>query len=128
MISAHVNVADLLCLNVQENLTMVLELVYSDDERRVAQRTSKQIWEILYKDTVAPDVMQTEGGEDDIPETENPLAEGDSHHSTDSSDNYDSQEEDSVHETPPGGRETRYREGGSQDKVVGDTSAVGTKD
>ena len=61
MISAHVNVADLLCLNVQENLTMVLELVYSDDERRVAQRTSKQIWEILYKDTVAPDVMQTEG-------------------------------------------------------------------
>ena len=90
MISAHVNIADLLCLNVQENLTMVLELIYSDDERRVAQRTSKQIWEILYKDTVAPDVKQTEGGEDDILETENPLAEGDSHHSTDSSDNYDS--------------------------------------
>ena len=107
---------------------MVLELVYFDDERRVAQRTSKHIWEILYKDTVAPDVMQTEGGEDDIPETENPLAEGDSLHSTDSSDNDDSQEEDSVHETPPGGRETGYCEGGSQDKVVGDTSAVGTED
>ena len=107
---------------------MVLELVYSDDERRVAQRTSKQIWEILYKDIVAPDVMQTEGGEDDIPKTENPLAEGDSHHSTDSNDNYDSQEEDSVHETLPGGRETGYREGGSQDEVVGDTSAVGTED
>ena len=68
MISAHVNVADLFCCAVQENLTMVLELVYSDDERRVAQSTSKQIWDILYKDTVAPDVMQTKGGEDDIPE------------------------------------------------------------
>ena len=78
MISAHVNVADLLCLIVQENLTMVLELVYSDEERRVAQRTSKQIWDILYKDTVAPNVMQTEAGEDDIPEIENPLEEGDS--------------------------------------------------
>ena len=49
---------------------MVLELVYSNDERRVAQSTLKQIWDILYKDTVAPDVMQTEGGEDDIPERE----------------------------------------------------------
>ena len=73
MISPHVNVADLLCCVVQENLTMVLELVYSDDERRVAQSTSKQIWDILYKDTVAADVMQTKGGEDDIPERENPL-------------------------------------------------------
>ena len=128
MISAHVNVADLLCLNVQENLTMVLELVYSDEERRVAQRTAKQIWKILYKDIVAPDVMQTEGAEDGIPETENPLAEGDSHHSTDSTDTDESQEEDSVHESLPGGRETGYREGGSQDEVVGDTSAVGTED
>ena len=33
---------------------MVLELVYSDEERRVAQRASKQIYNILYKDTVAP--------------------------------------------------------------------------
>ena len=73
MISAHVNVAELLCCAVQENLTMVLELVYSDDERRIAQSTSKQIWDILYKDTVAPDVMQIEGGEDDIPNRENPL-------------------------------------------------------
>ena len=80
MISAHVNVADLLCCAVQENFTMVLELMYSNDERRVAHSTSKQIWDILYKDTVAPDVMQTEGGEDDIPERENPLDEDDSHH------------------------------------------------
>ena len=70
MISAHNDVADLLSCAVQENLTMVLELVYSEDERRVAQSTSKQIWDILYKDTVAPDVVQTEGGEDDIPERE----------------------------------------------------------
>ena len=104
---------------------MVLELVYSDEERRVAQRTSKQIWDILYKDIVAPDVMQTEAGEDDIPETENPLEEGDSQHSTDSTDSDESQWEDSVHETPPGGRETGYGKGGSQDEVVGDTSAVG---
>ena len=128
MISTHVNVADLLCLTVQENLTMVLELVYSDEERRVAQRTSKQIWDILYKDTVAPDVMQTEAGEDDIPEIENPLEEGDSQYSTDSTDSDESQREDTVHETPPRGQETRYGEGGSQDEVVGDICAVGTED
>ena len=128
MISAHVNVADLLCCAVQENLTMVLELVYSDDERRVAQSTSKQIWNILYKDTVAPNVMQTEGGEDDIPERENLLDEDDSHHSTHSTSSGQSQGDDSVHETPPGGREMGYDEGGFQDEVVGDTSAVGTED
>ena len=128
MISAHVSVVDLLCCDVQENLTMVLELVYSDDERRVAQSTLKQIWDILYKDTVAPDIMQTEGGEDDIPERENPLDEDDSHHSTHSTDSSQSHGDDSVHETPPRGRETGYDEGGSQGEVVGDTSAVGTED
>ena len=107
---------------------MVLELVYSDDERRVVQRTSKQIWDILYNDTVALDVMQTKGGENDIPERKNPLNKDESHHSTDSIDSDESQQEDSVHETPPGGRETRYGEGGSRDEVVGDTSAVGTED
>ena len=65
---------------------MVLELVYSDNERRVAQSTSKQIWDILYKDSVAPDVMQTEGGEDDLPKGGNPLAEDDTDDSTDLSD------------------------------------------
>ena len=107
---------------------MVLELVYSDDKRRVAQSTSKQIWDILYKDTVAPDVMQTEGGEDDIPEGGNPLNEDDSDDSTDSTDFGQSQGDDIVHETPPRGRETGYDEGGSQDEVVGHTSAVGTED
>ena len=121
-------VVDLLSCAVQENLTMVLELVYSDNERRVAQSTSKQIWDILYKVTVAPDVMQTEGGEDDIPERENPLNVDDLDDSTDSTDSGQSQGDDIVHETPPGGRETGYDEGGSQGEVVGDTSAVGTKD
>ena len=107
---------------------MVLELVYFDDERRVAQRTSKQIWDILYKDTVALDVLQTEGGEDDIPESEIHLDKDDSHHSTDSTNSDQSNGEDSVHETPPGRRQTGYDEGGSQDEVVGDTSAVGTED
>ena len=107
---------------------MVLELIYSDDERRVAQSTSKQIWDILYKDIVALDVMQTEGGEDDIPERQNPLHEDDSHHSTQSTSSGQSQGDVSVHETPLGGRETRYDEGGSQGEVVGDTSAVGTED
>ena len=107
---------------------MVLELVYSDDERRVAQSMSKQIWDILYKDTVAPDVMQTEGGEDDLPEGGNPLAKNDIDDSTDSSDSGQSKGEDIVHETPPEGRETGYDERGFQDKVVEDTSAVGTKD
>ena len=72
--------------------------------------------------------MQTEAGEDDIPETENPLKDGNSQHSTDSTDSDESEQEDSVHETLPGGRETGYGEGGSQDEVVGDTSVVGTED
>ena len=119
MILAHNIVADLFSCIVQENLTVVLELVYSNDERRVAQSTSKQIWDILYKDTVAPDVMQTEGGEDDIPEGGNPLDEDDSDDITDSIDSRQSQGDDIVHETPLGGRETGYDEGGSQDEVVG---------
>ena len=63
--------------------------------------------------------MQIEGVEDDIPETENPLAEGDSHHSTDSTDTDESQEEDSVHETPPEGREMGYREGVPRTRWLG---------
>ena len=60
-------------------------------------------------------------------QSENPLDEEDSHHSTHSmSDQFHGDE--SVHETPPGGRETGYDEGGFQDEVVGDTSAVGTED
>ena len=72
--------------------------------------------------------MQSEGGEDDIPERGNPLNEDDSDDNTDSTDSGQSQGDDIVHETPLGGRETGYDEGGSQDEVVGNTSAIGTKD
>ena len=90
-----------------------MELVYSDDERRVAQSTLKRIWDILYKDTVALDVMQTEGGDDDIPERENPLNVDDSDDSSDSSDSGQSQGDDIVHKTLLGGREMGYDEKGS---------------
>ena len=106
---------------------MVVELVYSDNERRVAQSTSKQIWDILYKDTVALDIMQTEGGDDDLLVAGNP-GDDDMDDTTDSSDSGRSEREDIVHKTPLGGRDTRYDERDSQDEVVGDTSAVGTKD
>ena len=59
---------------------------------------------------------------------ENPLDEDDSHHSTDSNDSSQSYGDDSVHETPPGRQQTGYDEGGSQEEVVGDTSAIGTED
>ena len=87
---------------------MVLELVYSDDKRRVAQTTSKQIWDILYKDTVAPNIMQTEGGEDDLPEGGNLGDNDDTDDTTDLLDSAPFEREDSVHETPPVGRDTRY--------------------
>ena len=85
----------------------------SDDERRVAQSTSKQMWDILYKDTVAPDVIQIEGGEDDIPKRENPLNKDNWDDSSDSTDSGQSQRDDIVHETPLGGREMGYDERGS---------------
>ena len=110
MIRAHNIVADLFSCTVQENLTIILELMYSDDEKRVAQSTSKQIWDILYKDTVAPDIMQTEGGEDDLLEGGKPRDDDDMDDSTDSSDFGRSEREDIVHETPLGGRDTGYDE------------------
>ena len=72
--------------------------------------------------------MQTEGGEDDIPERENPLNKNDSDHNRDSTDSGQSQGDDIMHETPQGRLETGYDETDSQDEVVGDTSAVGTED
>ena len=107
---------------------MVLELVYSDDKRRVAQSTSKQIWDILYKDTVAPDIMQTKGGDDDLPEGGNPRDDDDMDDNTDLSDSGRSEKENIVHETSPGGRDMGYDERDFQDEVVGDTSAVGIED
>ena len=82
---------------------MVLEHVYSDDKRRVAQSTSKQIWDILYKDTVASDIMQIKGGEDDLPEGGHLGNEDDRLDTTESSDSARSKRKNSVHETPPAG-------------------------
>ena len=65
MFGAHDIIVDLPSSTVQEFLTMVLELVYSDNERRIALSTSKQIWDILYKETIVPDILQTDGGEED---------------------------------------------------------------
>jgi hypothetical protein len=50
---------------LQENEAMVLEVVFSDDDKEHAQKTSKQIWDILYKDTVDPDALVTNDGGDD---------------------------------------------------------------
>ena len=82
----------------------------------------------MYKDTVALDIMQTEGGEDDLPEGGNPGDDDNTDDTTDSSDSGRFEREDTVHEIPPGGRDKRYDERDSQDEVVGETSAVGTKD
>ena len=113
---------------VQENLTMVLELVYSDDERRVAQSTSKQIWDILYKEIVALEILQIEGGEEDQTEGGDPTNDDDTDADSKDTDDAPFVEEDSVNETSPARRDTRNDEWDCQDEVVGDTSAVGTED
>ena len=84
--------------------------------------------DILYKEIVAPDIMQIEGGEEDLPEGRNPNDDDDTDDTTDSSDSAPSEREDSMHETPPAGQDMGYDEQDSQDEVVGDTSVVGTED
>ena len=44
---------------------MVLEVVFSDDDKEHAQKSSKQIWDILYKETVDPDKLVILDGGDD---------------------------------------------------------------
>ena len=128
MFGAHDIIANLPSSIVQENLTMVLELMYSDNERRVAQSISKQIWDILYKETVARDILQTKGGEKDQIEGGDTTNDDDTNSDTDSTDAAPSVEEDSMNETSRARRDTGNDEQDSQDKVVGDTSVVGTKD
>ena len=79
------------------------------------------------QDTVALDIMQTEGGEDDLPEGGKPGDDGDTDDTRDLYDPGRSKREDIVHETPLGGRDVGYDERDSQDEVVGDTSTIGTK-
>ena len=72
--------------------------------------------------------MQTEGGEEDQPEGRDPADDDNTDADTDSRDAAPSMEGDSVNETSPVGRDTGNDERDSEDKVVGDTSAVGTED
>ena len=128
MFGAHDIISDLPTFTMQENLTMVLELVYSDDVRRVAQSMSKQIWDIVYKEKVALDILQTEGGEEDQTEGGDPIDNDDTDLDLEDTEDAPSVEEDSVNETSLAGRDTENDERECQDKVVGDTSAVGFKD
>ena len=105
MVRAHDIIADLPSSTVQENITMVLELMYSDNERRVAQSTSKQIWDIPYKETIAPDILQTEGGEEDQPNGRDLADDDDMDEDTDSTDPAPSVEEDFVNENSLAGRD-----------------------
>ena len=106
MFGAHDIISNLLTSTVQENLTMVLELVYSDNERRIAQSMSKQIWDILYKEIVALDIMQTEGGEEDKTEGGDSTDDENTDSEEEKTEDAPSVEKDSVNETSPIGRNT----------------------
>ena len=82
----------------------------------------------MYKETIAPDIMQTEGGEEDQEEGRDPTDEEDLDDNMDSSKSAPFEGEVSVHETLPARRDKGNDERDSQDEVVGDTSAVGIKD
>ena len=76
---------------------------------------------------IAPDILQTEGGEEDRIEGGD---NNDDDTNLDSEDTEDapSVEEDFVNETSSVERDTENDELGRQDEVVGDTSAVGSED
>jgi hypothetical protein len=127
---------------------MVLELVFSEDEKELAQRTSKHIWDILYKDSIAPDVLLLEGGEDGSDrDSEGTHEEGgdeggqddtqqgrertpDDESETDSDESLDppSVPEDSINDTSPAGQDSEALEREKQMEVVEDTASVGSKD
>ena len=107
MFGAHDIISDLPSSTVQENLTMVLELVYSDDKRRVAQSMPKLIWDILYKETVAPDIMQIEGGEEDTIEGGDPTDNDKTKLEEEEMEDAPSLEEDFVNETSSAGKRWR---------------------
>lgn len=94
---------------------MVLELVYSDEERELAESTSTQIWDILYKETVA-EVMQFDGsevrGDDD-------QGEGGGNGGDDESraDSEETEEDDPDIQSPPPGRNSESIERGTQVEV-----------
>ena len=95
---------------------MVLELVYSDEERELAESTSTQIWDILYKETVA-EVMQFDGSEvrGDDDQGEGGGNDGDDESRADSEETeYD---DEPVIQTPPPGRNSEAVERGTQVEV-----------
>ena len=128
MFGAHDIISDLPSSIVQENLTMVLELVYSDNERRVAKSTSKHIWDIIYKEIVAPNIMQTEGGDEDTTEGGNSIDDDETELEEEEEEDAPSLEEDFVNETSLARKNAENVEREWQDEVIGDTSAVGSKD
>jgi hypothetical protein len=75
-----------------------------------------QIWDILYKETVATDVMQIEGGElggeDDRGE-----GGGDSGYQESSADSEETKEDDPANDTPPTGQNSEAVERGTQVEV-----------
>ena len=82
----------------------------------------------MYKETIAPDILQTEGGKEDQTEGRDPSNNHDTDADTDSTNAASSVEEDSMNKTLLAGRDTGNDEQDCQDEVVGDTSAVGTED
>lgn len=94
---------------------MVLELVYSDEERELAESTSTQIWDILYKETVA-EVMQFDGSEvrGDHDEGEGGGDGGDDESRADSE---ETEADDQEIQSPPPGRNSEAVERGTQVEV-----------
>ena len=79
----------------------------------------------MYKETVALDIKQTEGGEEDKIEGRDPTDDKDTDLDSKEREDAPSVEEDSMNETSPAGRDTENVEQEWQDEVVGDTSAIG---
>ena len=72
--------------------------------------------------------MQIEGGEEDRTEGEDPADNKDTDLDLEETKDAPSVEEDFVNETSPAGRDMENVEQKRQDEVIGDTSAVGSKD
>ena len=81
---------------------MVLEVVFCDDDEKHAKKTSKQIWDILYKEAVDPDELVNDDAGDD----------GDDEAGGGEGDNEDGvpADEDAREQSPPGDSESNSDE------------------
>ena len=70
----------------------------------------------------------TEGGEEDQTKGGDPTDNNDTDADSEDTDDTPSVDEDSMNETSLAGRDTGNDERDCQDEVIGDTSAIGTKD